>query len=258
MNPPLIGNSTEELASCLRSFKMTGMAEALEYMELHPEEFEGWSYKDRMAWFVRAQEERRFNNKVATCLKNAKLRYPMADIMDIIEPEERGLEIDYFEFLGRERWLERHDNVVLLGASGSGKTYLACAVGAAVCKLGTTVRYVRTDDLLRELAEAKLAGTYSKALLHFTKPKLLILDEFLLTQLVASQTADLLNVIEGRYQDGSLVICTQFPIAEWMERLCSTQGNQPMCEAILDRIVHKAREVAIGGEISMRERLSIE
>lgn len=89
------------------------------------------------------------------------------------------------------------------------------------------------------------------ALLHFTKPKLLILDEFLLTQLVASQTADLLNVIEGRYQNGSLVICTQFPVAEWMERLCSTQGNQKR----FSTGVHKAREVAIGGEISIRERL---
>lgn len=255
MNPPLIGNSTEEIAKDLRSLKLPGMAEAVERMEAQPEEFAAWKWNDRVAWLIRQQEERRFNNRIAACLKGARFRYPMAALEDIIAPEERGLEMDYFEFLNQDLWLERHDNIILLGASGCGKTYLACAVGVAACKLGQTVRYMRTDDLLRELAEAKLTHTYEKTLQRYAKPKVLILDEFLLSQLVAAQTADLLNLIERRYLDSSLVICTQYPIEEWIDRLCVSSGNQPLCEAILDRIVHAAKIVPIGGDISMRERI---
>lgn len=255
MNPLPIQNPVEDIVTRLRSLKMPGMADALDSMDHHPNEFSDWSWTDRLAWLVQAQEERRFNNKVDSCLRNARLRYPMAGIADILVPEERGLEMDYFGFLSQETWLKRHDNVILLGASGSGKTYLACAVGAAVCRLGIAVRYVRTDDLLRDLAEAKMVGTYDQVLQRYVKPKLLILDEFLLTPLVAPQPTDLLNVIERRYLDNSLIICTQFPIEAWLERLSLSENEAPLCEAILDRIVHAARVVPIGGEISMRERL---
>ena len=255
MNPALIGNSVEELIARMRLLKLPGMADALEFMELNPEEFAGWGWRDILAWLVRGQEERRFNNKVALCLKNAKLRYPMADVSDILVPGERNLNMDYFDFLSRADWLERHDNVVLLGASGSGKTYLASAIGVAVCKLGISVRYVRSDDLLRDLAEAKIAGTYEQTLQRYVKPKLLILDEFLLTPLVAAQPTDLLNMLERRYQDNSLIICTQYPIQAWHERLNPALDEEPLCEAILDRIVHAAQVVEIGGDISMRERL---
>lgn len=248
-------NTTKEIMALLRSLKLSGMADALEEMDKFPQEYEDWSWRDRIACLVHAQDERRFNNKVKDCHKRAKLRYPMASLHDILVPAERNLDLDMLAAVSTKEWLEHHDNIVMPGASGCGKTYLACAVGAAICNLGIAVRYSRTGDLLRELADARLAGTYEKTLKLYVRAPLLILDEFLLSRLTESQTADLLNLVEERYQDTSLLLCTQYPIEEWTERLCVTSGNQPICEAILDRIIHSAHLLEIGGSLSMRERL---
>lgn len=251
----LINATSEELVAALRALKLPGMAEALENMIEHPEEFAAWTWTDRVELLVDKQNERRFNNKVNTCLKNAKFRYPMASLTDVVDCSERNLDEEFLHYLGGGDWVKDKDNLIVTGAAGSGKTYLACAIGVSVCQQGVAVRYARTDDLMRELEDARLAGTYDKVLQRYVNVPLLVLDEFLLSRPSEKQTADLLNLAEKRYLSGSLLVCSQFPPEDWCDRLCDQEANRPLAESILDRVIHNARMLPISGNVSMRERM---
>lgn len=251
---PLIGNTAPELAKRMRALGMSGLAEAVEFMDANCREFDGWDWTDRLAWLTGAQEDRRFSNRVGKCHKEAKLRYPAASVANLVETEARELDVDRIDYLASENgWIDKNNNVILLGLSGSGKTFIASALGASACDSGRSVRYIRTDDLIRELADARLSRSYEKVLNRYTKPKLLILDEFLLTRLQETQTVDLLSLIDKRSDKGSLILCTQYPVSEWPTRLCTTPDNAPLCEAILDRIVHGAHFIELKGKVSMRD-----
>jgi DNA replication protein DnaC len=139
-----------------------------------------------------------------------------------------------------------------MGATGVGKTYLACALGIAASRNFFAVRYTRLPDLLSDLAIAKADGTYRKVIKQYTQVKLLILDEWLLFPLNETEARNLLEIIEARHHQGSTIFCSQFDVDEWYPKI----GEPVLAEAVCDRIVHKSHRIVLSGE-SMRKRNGI-
>lgn len=146
-------------------------------------------------------------------------------------------------------------HIILKGASGNGKTYLACALGNAACRKFYTVKYIRMPELFDELNVAKGCGDLKKTIKAYQKVELLILDEWLIRMLTPQESYDLLEIAESRCTDKSTIFCTQYEPVEWYSRITPTEAaGSPISEAIMDRIIHNSYEVLIDGKVSMRER----
>ena len=137
----------------------------------------------------------------------------------------------------------------IMGATGCGKTYIACALAMAAARQFLTVQYVRLPELLTELAISRTTGTFGKTIAKYKKPALLILDEWLLYQLKESEARDLLEIAEARYKRGSIIFCSQFDVPGWRDKI----GSPIIADAICDRIVHDSYRIVIECEESMRK-----
>jgi DNA replication protein DnaC len=152
-----------------------------------------------------------------------------------------------------DRKLDRTQIARLLGATGTGKTYLACAFGMTASRNFYTVRYVRLPDLLAELAISRGDGTYRKVIKQYKQVRLLILDEWLLFPLKESEARDLLEIVEARHKRSSTIFCSQFEVAGWHLKI----GDSTLADAICDRIIHDSYVITIEGKDSMRKRKGI-
>lgn len=147
-------------------------------------------------------------------------------------------------------YINRHENLIIFGATGSGKSYIACALGVEACNATLKVMYVRLPDLLAELDLATVQENYRKRINQYIKCNLLILDEWLLIGTNNAEQQDILEILEKRYRIHSTVFCSQFDVTGWHSKL----GGGTLADAIMDRIISKSQTIKIFGDKSMRSR----
>jgi len=236
----------------LHEMHLATMAEAFEN-QCADESFSTFSFEDRFGMLVDREWEKRKNKTLQRLVQTADFRYPNACMENIEYHADRKLDKAQMIEFSTNRYIREAHHIILEGASGCGKTYIACALGIAACRTFTKVRYVRLPDLLNELAIAHGEGTFKKVMKSYQRIDLLILDEFLLSPLASDQARELLEIIEARTSRGSVVFCTQFEPKGWYTRI-GNESDATISEAIIDRIIHSSYEVLIDGRVSMRER----
>jgi len=207
-------------------------------------------FEERFGLLVDSEWAARRNNQLTRLIRKADFVFTEACVENIEYHADRRLDKTQILRLAAGNYIREGHNIIILGATGSGKTYLANALGMSACRNFYPVRYVRLPELLGELAIARAEGNYRKVIKSYKQVKLLILDEWLLFNLKESEARDLLEIIEGRYKRASTVFCSQFEIGGWYDKI----GEPILADAISDRIVHDSYTIVISGETSMRER----
>ena len=188
-----------------------------------------------------------FTNKIQNLQRKAKLRQT-ASIEEVIYTN-RGLDKAKFMTLAKCDFIRHHQNIMITGSTGCGKTYLACAIGNQACRLGYKVRYLLLTRFLEELTLSHIDGSYNGLMLQLHKDDVIIMDDFGLTAITTAQRHDLFNLIEDRYQLKSIIMTSQLPVAKWHDYL----GEPTIADAILDRISENAHRIELEGD-SMRKR----
>jgi DNA replication protein DnaC len=236
----------------LHELRLSAMAQAFRQQMSDPA-LEALSFPDRFGLLVDREWDARRTNRLKRLVRAAD--FPLSDVCmeDIAYHADRKLDRELLLRLATGSYLAEKHNVVVLGATGAGKTYLACALGMAACRSFHSVRYIRLPDLLDELTVARGEGVFQKVISAYKKIELLILDEWLLTPLSGPESRDLLEIVESRYARASTIFSSQFDVSGWLAKIAET----PIAEAILDRIVHDSYTIFIDGQESMRKRKGI-
>lgn len=201
-----------------------------------------------VARLTQAELDWREKKRLERTFKAAKLRIASACIENVDFSTARGLDREVISGLAGCEWINRSQNVILTGCSGTGKTHLACALGNQAVRKGYTVLYKRLTQLLEELELAHASGTLAKARARIAKVDLLILDDWGISPMSATSRLSLLDVIEQRTGTDSLIITAQLPLTAWYDYI----GEPTIADAILDRVVHRAHKIELRGE-SMRK-----
>lgn len=235
----------------LREIHMGVMAEQLS-AQLEDPQFRNVPFEDRLAMLVDAEWSARKSNRLTGLIKKAGYADTQASVENIEYIAERHLDREQILRLASCSYIQEARNVIILGATGAGKTFLACSLGVAANRNFCAARYLRLPDLLVEIAVVRRDGTYREYMKQLKKVKLLILDEWLLYPLKEAEARDVLDLVEARNKVASTIFCSQYDTSEWHENLY----DPTLADAICDRIIYNAYTVQIEGE-SMRKRMGM-
>jgi DNA replication protein DnaC len=241
----MLAQQTTEL---LHQLKLLAMAEALEEQRRTPDAV-SLDFEDRLSLLLEREKMSRENRRLTRLLQLARLRHS-AVVEDVNFRVKRGLDKSQFMRLSSCEWITQHGVLLITGPTGTGKSWLACALGHTACRNGLTVRYARLPRLLQELAIARSDGSYGRLLTQLAKTDLLVLDDWGLAPIGDRERRDMLEMIEDRTGRRSTLITSQVPVEHWHELI----GDATFGDAILDRIVHNAHRIALTGG-SLRKQL---
>jgi DNA replication protein DnaC len=236
----------------LHDMRLSAMAQAYRD-QMENADLAQLSFDERFGMMVDVEWNRRKSNHLNRLIRQAQLHFPGAAIEDIEYHVDRKLDKSEILRLASCTYIVEKHNLILLGASGAGKTWIACAFGIAACRNYYATKYICLPDLLNELAVARGEGTFLKVMKAYKKTGLLILDEWMLIPLTDIQSRDVLEIVEARHQTGSTIFCSQFSPEGWYQKI----GESTLADAILDRIVHDSYTIFIDGDDSMRRRKGI-
>lgn len=240
----------QQMITQLREMKLSGMALELARQLEQPGTYEALTFAERLQLMTDQEQTLREQRKQNRLIKSARFKLS-AQAADIDYEHPRGLQKAAFLSLLQCDWITKYQNLLITGPCGSGKTYLACALGHTACLKGMSAKYYRLTRLLMELTQAKADGTYSKALQSIAKVDLLVLDDWGLEPLKAAQRNDLMEIMDDRHGSSSTVIISQLPTDQWYQSI----GDNTLADAILDRLMHNAHRIKLKGE-SMRKTQS--
>lgn len=226
----------------LRELRLPGMVRGLAEQREHTD-YDALGFEERLGMLVDRELTERHNRRLERMLKAARLRIA-ASIEDVDFARHRGLERAQVLSLAESQWIRSHHSVVIVGATGLGKTYLACALANAAIRHGYSALYLRGPRLHDEIALARAEGRLARLLAGWTRVDVLVLDDFLLRPLVADQAADLLEVVEDRVGLRSCIVTSQLPVAMWHDAL----GEPTVADGILDRLLEHVHRLELHGE----------
>src|SRR6476620_8847085 len=231
----------------LHAMKLHGIADAFR-AQLETTEATQLSFEERFALLVDQQWLWKENRALARRLRAAHLKEP-AVIEDVDYQHPRGLDRKLVRTLSSSDWVRQHQSILLLGPTGIGKSWLACALTQKACRDGFSVLHKRTSELFRELAIAHADGSIGRFLVKLSRIDVLLLDDFALAPLKDAERRDFLDICDDRYQRRCLILTSQMPVAHWHEQI----GDPTIADSILDRLVHNAYRIELKGE-SMRKK----
>jgi DNA replication protein DnaC len=230
----------------IERLRLAGMAKALsEQMQNH--EIGSLTFEERLGLLIDRELTERENRRLTTRLRVARLRH-QASIEDLDFRGTRGMDKSLVMSLSANQWINDHQNLLITGPTGVGKSYLACALGHKACRDGHMVLYQRLPRILHDLAIARHDGRYKKLMAALLRTDLLILDDFGIVPVTQEGLRDMLEILEDRYDRRSTLVTSQVPVKRWHEAL----ADPTMADAILDRLVHNAHKIELKGE-SMRK-----
>jgi DNA replication protein DnaC len=233
---------TQPLFDKLTQLRLPAFRDALEE-QLHNPQYADLPFEDRLGLLVDRECIRRENNRLQRRLRQAHLPLP-ATIEDLDLSSSRGVDRRLVLQLAQGEWINQHLNMLVLGPTGVGKTFLSCALAHSACRHDFTVRYYRTSRLLHQISLAHADGSYPKLLDTFARTQLLVFDDWLRDPLTRSQSQDLLEILDDRYGRSATLVATQVPVGDWHARF----PDPTIGDAILDRLVHNAYRLCLKGE----------
>jgi DNA replication protein DnaC len=237
---------SQQVTNKLQSLRLTGMLKALEEQNAMPS-IGQLSFDERLELIVDREDIERRNKSFQNRLRKAKLK-ETASIEELEFSPVRGLsKTAIMKFLSGE-WIEGHQNIIITGSTGAGKTYLACAIAQAACRQGYTVQYLRIPRFLRSLEVARVDGSYEKLLREIHKTNLILFDDFGQAKLQIDEARDLLEIMDDRQGQRSSIITSQLDSSKWYDLI----PDPTIADALLDRIIHRSHKIAIKGP-SMRK-----
>jgi DNA replication protein DnaC len=245
--------TTQETFQKLSECRLLGFARALHEQLDHAESYEHLTFEDRVGVLIDREWTDREARSLTRRLQLARLRDRGACIEDFDFRHPRGLDRTLIQRLATCEWISKHQNLIVTGSTGCGKTFVICALGHKACRAGYSVLYRRVPRLLHELHAARADGSFPRLLARWAKTDLLILDDWGLAPLGTPERHDLLEVIEDRHTDRSTVIAAQLPVKDWHKYI----GDPQVADAALDRVVHAAHQITLKGESMRKKRSSL-
>lgn len=232
----------------LTDLKLKGLKEAYQRQSQTPS-YLPMPFEERLAHLIDAEMIYRQNGRINQYLRSAKLKYRTACLEDIEYLASRNLERSMIASLAKNQWIQQQHNIVIQGATGTGKTYLACALAHNAIIGGYSASYARVSKLLSEVKAVRADGSYLSFLKRLTKMRVLILDDFGVAPMDTRDAQELLEIIEDRVGSGSTIITSQLPVESWHDYL----SNGTVADAVLDRLVHNAYRLNLEGD-TLRKR----
>jgi DNA replication protein DnaC len=239
----------EQTIEKLYALRLPAMAEAFKEQLESPDGCQDLSFQERFGLLVDRQFTWKEDRRLQRLLKNARLKIN-ACVEDIDYKTPRGIDKTVMLHLSSCTWVQKHQNVIIIGPTGVGKTFLACALANKACRENIKAFYARVPRLLQELAMAQADGSYPQFMARLAKTDLLILDDLGLAAMTDTERRNLLEVVEDRHNKCSTIVASQLPVNHWHEMI----GDPTIADAILDRLVHNAHKITLKGS-SMRKNI---